>query len=221
MKLYLMVITALIPALQCGGQTSLDQDPAERAADAAFWASRTKPSPVAGPAVPAPTALRALRTKHSAWLDVRGVAASKETTSYWETDWGSYERGYDRARRIEIEFGTVDKAPVDARLDVVFLGKGAVSIISAHYRFMTIKPGAGPQNVSEMGTSHGEADNYEALGEFYDYGQNVSNWIARLSDTEGEVLAIIASDGTLADKAWSPEWWNALSGRANWIEDGH
>ncbi len=195
----------------CGyAQTSLDHDPKERAADEAFF----NRAPAAGEAIAPISRPASLAAKDSVWLDVHGTGVAKRTTHLWEASWGSYQRTYDRKVGLAIEYGTVGKTIVKARLEALFLMKDRA--IEAHRRSITVSPGSLPRKDGAVGTAHAEDDNYLALGLRYQTGEKISGWAVRIVGEDGTVLAATASDGAFVDAAHDEGKWQALCGNVTW-----
>ncbi len=172
------------------GQTMLDQDPAQRAADAKFFAKQPKSS-VPG-AAPAPSAAPG-KAVVTGWLDAHGLTGM----------YGGSVASRARVGRIAVRYGTWDRARGPATLEVVFLhgqySLGQASLIIAQRESVTLDGGSPDGSYKEF------TPNWVTF-----------EWVVRLLDPSGKVLDVAASEGALADIARSDVEWKSMLVGTQW-----
>ena len=190
--------TILGMAALCGflahGQTSLDQDPRERALSASIFSHPPKssvgavstPTPIpAPPPIQTPTPVPDLPSaKHSAWLDIRLASAPPERRRHSYDDWYTFNA----------QSGTVSSQGVEATLQVVLVDERMRPAATAS-QSVVLKPGIG--------------EPFQQISIQYNFTKPTHDWAARLTSKDGTTLAVKASQFSLEQAAAQPSWWTS------------
>ena len=176
------------------------------------------PQPDKPVTVPAPPP--APKSTASGSLRAQLISASKITKENWRTDWGSYDRDYERMHHIEVRLLPWGKGETAADLEWIWFGRGlehngARVVLKRGRQAVTLKGGAGPQIILlHSGIILGSVANYAALGERDAEGEKIEGWYVRLL-VDGQTVSDATSSSYLADVARNPGKLGALHDYTN------
>lgn len=138
-------------------------------------------------------------------LDAHEIGTADSYQSYWETDWGSYDRNYARGKRILVTIHDLSRKVPKCQIDVYFIARPlftpSVHFIYDHRRLYPHLRArletSGPLGAREL---RARMVNLAALGRRYGRGADMDGWIviARVGE---RVFGVRASSQTLLDIA--------------------
>ena len=178
------------------GQSSLDQDPKERALSESIFShppassvgrpNVATPTPIPKPTpVPAPTPVPdLLSAKSSAWIDIRLASAPPEGAHDADDDWYTFNA----------QSGTVNSQGVEATLQIVLVDDRMKPAATAS-KTIVLKPGTG--------------ESAQQISIHYISMKNARDWAARLTSKDGKTLAVKASQNSLEQEIAQPTWWTS------------
>jgi hypothetical protein len=141
------------------------------------------------------------RSARSLSLDAHEIGTADGYQSYWETDWGSYDREYARGKRILVTIHDVSRKVPKCQIDVYFIARPLFQpyshFIYDHRRLFPQLRGRleikGPVAAHDL---HARMVNLAALGRQYGRGADMDGWIV-IGKVGGRVFGIHASSQTL------------------------
>jgi hypothetical protein len=142
-----------------------------------------------------------LRNVRSLSLDAHEIGTADGYQSYWETDWGSYDRDYARGKRILVTIHDMSRKVPKCQIDVYFIARPLFQpyqhFIYDHRRLFPRLRGrlevSGPIEANDL---HARMLKLAALGRQYGRGADMDGWI--VVGTMGDrVFGIRASSQTL------------------------
>jgi hypothetical protein len=115
-------------------------------------------------------------------LDAHEIGTADGYQSYWETDWGSYDRDYSRGKRILVTIRDFSRKVPKCQIDVYFIARPLFQpyqhFIYDHRRLFPQLRGrlevSGPVAARDL---HARMLNLAALGEQYGRGADMDGWI--------------------------------------------
>lgn len=145
------------------------------------------------------------RNARSLSLDAHEIGTADGYQSYWETDWGSYDREYARGKRILVTIHDISRKVPKCQIDVYFIARPLFQpythFIYDHRRLFPQLRGRlevkGPVAARDL---HARMLNLALLGRQYGRGADMDGWIVigRVGD---RVFGTHASSRTLLDLA--------------------
>jgi hypothetical protein len=145
------------------------------------------------------------RNVRSLSLEAHEIGTADGYQSYWETDWGSYDREYTRGKRILVTIHDVSRKVPKCQIDVYFIARPLFQpytrFIYDHRRLFPQLRGrievSGPVAARDI---HARMVNLAALGRQYGHGADMDGWIVigRVGD---RIFGMQASSQTLLDLA--------------------
>jgi hypothetical protein len=131
------------------------------------------------------------RSIRSLSLDAHEIGTADSYQSYWETDWGSYDREYARGKRILVTIHDVSRKVPKCQIDVYFIARPLFQpyqhFIYDHRRLFPQLRGrievSGPVNLAALGRQSGR-------------GADMDGWIV-VGKAGGRVFGVRASSQTL------------------------
>ncbi len=141
------------------------------------------------------------RNIRSLSLDAHEIGTADGYQSYWETDWGSYDREYARGKRILVTIHDVSRKVPKCQIDVYFIARPLFQpyqrFIYDHRRLFPQLRGrleiSGPVAAHDL---HARMINLAALGRQYGRGADMDGWIV-VGRVGGRVFDVRASSQTL------------------------
>jgi hypothetical protein len=138
-------------------------------------------------------------------LDAHEIGTADGFRSYWETDWGSYDRDYARGKRILVTIHDFSRKIQKCEINVYFIARPLftqnVHFIYDRKRFFPELRGrievSGPVGAADL---HARILNLAALGERYGNGADMDGWIV-VGKLRDRVFGIRASSQTLLEIA--------------------
>lgn len=138
---------------------------------------------------------------NSVSLDVKSVAARKNVRDDYKTDWGSYDKNYDRERNIEIAIRTSGKEPLAVVVKSWWLGKPIANsqrVLIAKTESKVTLSNDFQKLTSSSGNVEGRDLRLRAIGQRHVEGYKIDGWVVTVHDPENDaVVAVKLSDGHL------------------------
>ena len=134
-------------------------------------------------------------------LSAHEIGTADGYQSYWETDWGSYDRDYARGKRILVTLRDTSRKVPKCQIDVYFVARPVLDpythFIYDHRRLFPHLRGRleinGPVAAVDL---HARMTNFAALGRFYSHGADMDGWIV-IGSVDDQVFGMAASSRTL------------------------
>lgn len=159
-------------------------------------ASQPKAAPIAGPTQ---------NKQNLPSLEAHEIGTADGFQSYWETDWGSYDRDYTRGKMILVTIHDLSRKIGRCEINAYFIAHPLfnpnVHFIYDHKRFFPALKGrievSGPVNAHDL---HARILNLAALGQRYGNGADMDGWIV-VGKVENKLFGVRASNQTLLEIA--------------------
>ena len=134
-------------------------------------------------------------------ISAHEIGTADSYQSYWEADWGSYDRDYARGKRILVTIHDTSRKIPKCQIDVYFIGRPvfdpATHFIYDHRRLFPHLRGRleinGPVAAVDL---HARITNLATLGRSYGGGADMDGWIV-IGSVDGQVFGVAASSRTL------------------------
>jgi hypothetical protein len=138
-------------------------------------------------------------------LEAHEIGTADGFQSYWETDWGSYDRDYTRGKHILVTIHDFSRKIKKCDINVYFIARPLfapnVHFIYDHKRFSPELHGrieiSGPVGAADL---HARILNLATLGRRYGKGADMDGWIV-IGKLREQVFGIRASSQTLLEIA--------------------
>jgi hypothetical protein len=136
-------------------------------------------------------------------LDVRTMASKSAVRNDYKTDWGSYDKNYERSRVIEISVSMLRGEPVKLFVTTRWVGKKMSGkdyvTLGRHQQEIVLKAGAPQKWNEESGAIKARDLNLEAIGDRTVGGAKISGWVVTVENEVGQILARKTSDPTMPE----------------------
>jgi hypothetical protein len=141
------------------------------------------------------------RDIHSLSLDAHEIGTADGYQSYWETDWGSYDRDYSRGKRILVTIRDFSRKVPKCQIDIYFIAR---PLFQPYQHFIYDHRTLFPQMRGRLEVSgpvaardlHARMINLAALGQQYGRGADMDGWIV-VGKVGDRVFGVHASSQTL------------------------
>ncbi len=134
-------------------------------------------------------------------ISAHEIGTADSYQSYWEADWGSYDRDYARGKRILVTIHDTSRKVPKCQIDVYFIARPvfdrATHFIYEHRRLVPQLRGRieinGPVAAVDL---HARMVHLAELGRSYGSGADMDGWIV-IGSVDDQIFGIAASSQTL------------------------